>query len=222
MDRYWPGPLTLLLAGKSDEEVAVRQPAHAFTREVIQACGEPLWLTSIPDRTGTAMTDPAIIAARLQDDITLLVDDGESPLGAMSTLVRAIGPELEVLREGILSRAEVLQAAADLILFVCTGNTCRSPLAEAFARAATAQAMGVHEDRVLARGLRFASAGTAAMPGAPGTRRVVQPLKRPAPRPRPRRASSAPRRRSSRPRTAGWRSRAPRGARGRRARRSSR
>ena len=165
MDRYWPGPLTLLLAGKRDEEVAVRQPAHAFTREVIQACGEPLWLTSIPDRTGTAMTDPAIIAARLQDDITLRVDDGESPLGAMSTLVRAIGPELEVLREGILSRAEVLQAAADLILFVCTGNTCRSPLAEAFARAATAQAMGVHEDRVLARGLRFASAGTAAMPG---------------------------------------------------------
>ena len=98
-------------------------------------------------------------------EIALLVDDGPSPIGAASTIVRADGGELEVLREGILSRDEVLATAADLVLFVCTGNTCRSPLAEGFARELTAQAMGVTADRVLARGLQFASAGTATVPG---------------------------------------------------------
>lgn len=166
IERYWPGPLTLIVPGKQDgETLGVRLPSHAFTREVIRACGEPLWLATLADEAGAALVDPAAVADACGDDAALLVDDGASPIGSPSTIVRADGGELEVLREGILSRDEVLNTAADLILFVCTGNTCRSPLAEAYGRQLTAQAMGVTEDRVLARGLRFASAGTATMPG---------------------------------------------------------
>lgn len=46
------------------------------------------------------------------------------------------------------------------VIFVCTGNTCRSPLAEALARRA-AQARGIDAT--------FASAGTGAAIGAPAT-----------------------------------------------------
>ncbi|MEC8651728.1 MAG: Sua5/YciO/YrdC/YwlC family protein [Planctomycetota bacterium] len=166
IERYWPGPLTLILRrAEGEETVGLRVPAHSFTRDVIRACGEPVWITSVAPPEGEAMVDPEEIAAACADDVDLLVDDGLSPIGAASTIVRAVGGELEVLREGILSRDEVLNTAADVVLFVCTGNTCRSPLAERFARQATAQAMGVPEDQVLARGLRFASAGTATMPG---------------------------------------------------------
>lgn len=50
------------------------------------------------------------------------------------------------------------------LLFVCTGNTCRSPMAEALARHALAE-----------RGrddVQVASAGTAALPGAPPSEEV--------------------------------------------------
>jgi len=48
------------------------------------------------------------------------------------------------------------------ILFVCTGNICRSPVAEAVARA-----------RFAMDGVRFSSAGTAAWPGAPASREAI-------------------------------------------------
>lgn len=165
-DRYWPGPLTMVLPRRAGgEPVGTRVPAHDFTRAVIRACGEPLLLTPVAPADAPPRTDPEDVAAACAAEATLLVDDGPSPIGASSTVVHAAGGELQVLREGILSREEVLATAADLVLFVCTGNTCRSPLAERFARQLTAAAMGVTEDRVLARGLRFASAGTATTTG---------------------------------------------------------
>lgn len=171
IDRYWPGPLTVILpsadgtGGKDGKTVGVRQPAHEFTRSVIEACGEPLWLTSVNASGEPPLIDPEEIAKACQEGVSIFVDDGPSPIGSASTIVKATGGALQVLREGILSRDEVMQTAADVILFVCTGNTCRSPLAEAMAREVTAQAMGVAESVVLARGIHFASAGTATVPG---------------------------------------------------------
>lgn len=167
MERYWPGPLTLILPTQDGGTIGVRMPAHEFTRAVIRECGEPLWLLSPEAADEAPLTDPEAIVAAYADEegVAILADDGASPIGVPSTIVRAVKAPLEVLREGILSRDEVFAAAADLILFVCTGNTCRSPLAEAMARKLTAEAMGVTEETVLARGICFASAGTATVPG---------------------------------------------------------
>ncbi|MBL8730584.1 MAG: threonylcarbamoyl-AMP synthase [Planctomycetes bacterium] len=171
IERYWPGPLTVIVPARSGDgdSVGVRLPAHGFTRAVIRAAGEPLWLTSC-NRTGEPpLVDPERIVAALGDVAQLIVDDGRSPLGVASTIVRATGPRLEILREGILSASDVLHTAARLVLFVCTGNTCRSPLAAALARELTARTLGVPAADVLAHGFQFASAGTSAYPGHPAS-----------------------------------------------------
>ena len=54
------------------------------------------------------------------------------------------------------------------LLFVCTGNTCRSPMAAALARAAIARRGWSHVD--------VASAGVAAAMGAPASRQVAPVL----------------------------------------------
>jgi L-threonylcarbamoyladenylate synthase len=171
--RYWPGPLTVVLPGKGGATVGARVVAHEFTRAVIEACGEPLWMTSV-NRTGEpALGDPGTICERFGAELQLVVDDGPSPLGVASTIVRKTGPRLEVLREGILTAGEVLQTAARLVVFVCSGNTCRSPLAEALARQVTGELLGVPAADVLAHGLAFASAGTGTMDGLPASEHGV-------------------------------------------------
>lgn len=169
LDRYWPGPLTVILPDRHGGTAGARLPAHDFTRAVIEACGEPLWLSSV-NRTGEPplLDAPAIVGA-FGDHVALVVDDGRSPIGMASTIVRQLERRLEVLREGILTADDVLRTAARLVLFVCTGNTCRSPLAEVLARDAAARALGVPPAEVLAHGLMFASAGTSTLDGMPAS-----------------------------------------------------
>lgn len=169
LDRYWPGPLTVILPGVHGGTAGARLPAHEFTRDVIAACGEPLWLSSVNRAGEPPLRDARAIEQQFGEFVSVVVDDGPSPLGLASTIVRQAGPRLEVLREGILTADEVLHAAARLVLFVCTGNTCRSPLAEALARAAAGKRLGAPPADVLAHGLAFASAGTGTLDGMPAS-----------------------------------------------------
>ncbi|MCZ2342209.1 MAG: hypothetical protein LC104_10500 [Bacteroidales bacterium] len=54
-----------------------------------------------------------------------------------------------------------------MILFVCTGNTCRSPLAEGLCKQILAQHLGCDPASLQGRGYQVHSAGVAAMPGDP-------------------------------------------------------
>jgi tRNA threonylcarbamoyl adenosine modification protein (Sua5/YciO/YrdC/YwlC family) len=168
--RYWPGPLTLVVPSAIDPntEVGLRVPAHAFASLVLKALGEPIVLAAIR-RDGRAAADLDAALLAVGDGVDLAFDSGPTPLGSPSTVVRCTQPALSVLREGILERDQVMSTAASSILFVCTGNTCRSPMAEALARAAVAKRLGCAPEEVEARGLRFSSAGTSTLDGMPAS-----------------------------------------------------
>lgn len=168
--RYWPGPLTLVVPSAHDAttEIGLRVPAHAFAARVIRELGEPIVLAAIRGDDGAAADLDAALRI-VGDSVDLAFDSGRTPLGSPSTVVRCTGPALSVLREGILERAQVMSTAVRSILFVCTGNTCRSPMAEALARAAVGKRLGCAPEDVEARGLRFSSAGTGTMDGMPAS-----------------------------------------------------
>jgi len=70
---------------------------------------------------------------------------------------------------GLFPTNEVEKFAARLVLFVCTGNTCRSPLAEALARKKLAERLGCDPEGLPARGVWVLSAGVAAHGGGPAS-----------------------------------------------------
>lgn len=181
--RYWPGPLTLVLDGRegpgSPGAGGWRVPGHAFARAVLARVGAPVLATSA-NKSGEpdAVTCAEAVAA-VGEHVALAVDGGRATLGAPSTVVKvAAGRPLEVLREGFLSGQEVERTALRRVLFVCTGNTCRSPMAMALTRRALSRRLGVEDDELPAQGWVVESAGVAAGEGAPASPNGVEAMRR--------------------------------------------
>jgi len=114
--RYWPGPLTLVLrrspayhsaALGGGDTVAVRVPNHPFLRDLIRALGEPITGTSANRSGRPACRSAEDVEQELGDAVDLIVDGGPSREGSESTVVSLTGSLLLVLREGAIPRADV-------------------------------------------------------------------------------------------------------------------
>lgn len=63
------------------------------------------------------------------------------------------------------------------VLFVCTGNTCRSPMAEGIAKRLLAEMKRVPIDQLEAAGVRVRSAGTMSSGASPASAEAVEAMK---------------------------------------------
>jgi protein-tyrosine phosphatase len=63
------------------------------------------------------------------------------------------------------------------ILFVCSGNTCRSPMAAALARRMLADRLKMSEGELEKSGFTVISAGVSAMAGAPATEHAAEAVR---------------------------------------------
>ena len=119
-ERFWPGPLTLVLrrspafhsaALSGDDNVALRVPDHPFLRELIRALGEPITGTSA-NRSGRPSCRTAREVEReLGEAIDLIIDGGPSAVGRESTVVDITTDAPRMLREGAVSRREIEEAS---------------------------------------------------------------------------------------------------------------
>ena len=152
-----------------DGTLAVRVPAQPVTQRVLGLVGAPV----VANRLSTAgwtpdRTPEAAIAAAEEAGVCMIIDDGPAKFGLPSSLVRLLpdGGYL-VEAEGAYDTRMIEKKARMQILFVCTGNTCRSPMAEAIARSLTSEFQA--ESAGSSVGLTVLSAGTSAGSGSPAS-----------------------------------------------------
>lgn len=121
--RYWPGPLTLVLQflpGVSLPElltggrgtVGLRLPDHEVPRGLCRILG-PIAASSANVSGQPDATTPQQAVASMGSEFELILDDGPVRGGMPSTVVAFDGPDSDpvILREGALSRADILAAA---------------------------------------------------------------------------------------------------------------
>ncbi len=115
--RFWPGPLTVLVPKKpalpevvsANPAVGVRVPDHEVARTLLRLSG-PLAVTSANRSSQPSPTTAQEVLQQLGGRIALILDGGRTPGGIPSTLVDCTGTEIQVLREGPITKEQMLNA----------------------------------------------------------------------------------------------------------------
>ena len=98
-EKYWPGALTMVVSNEG-----FRVPDHDWTRRLLAACGGVLRVTSANISGGQPATAAPQTLADVGLSADLVVDDGPSPGGEPSTVVRVREDGgIEVIRQGAVS-----------------------------------------------------------------------------------------------------------------------
>lgn len=181
IDSFMPGPLAIVLWAKenapalsTDQSIGIRIPQTPWLQELIVQYGRPLATSSANLSEAEPLVSPEAIV-KAMPGIDLIIDDGprESP---PSTLLDLRSNYITVLRKGkipILEMEKTVNRILKLgptttfnILLVCTGNSCRSPMAQALLR------LSVPDPRII-----IDSCGTAAPVGRSATDFAQQVVK---------------------------------------------
>jgi L-threonylcarbamoyladenylate synthase len=118
-NRFWPGPLTLVVRPRSNFParvtgdtilVGLRVPNHETARRLIKECGGALIGTSANISGHASLKTAKEVVRELEGRIDLVLDGGPAPIGRESTVVRVNGDEVTMLREGAISRDDILKA----------------------------------------------------------------------------------------------------------------
>lgn len=182
--KLWPGPVALEFQVPSDRQqqiaesfklnvsdlfqdgwVTLRCPDHPIFSDVTERLNGPIGITATAD------------LARVDDAVELVLDAGPTVFSKPSTIVRVNDDSYEVVREGVYDRRIIERLLRTTILFVCSGNTCRSPMAEALARKALSAKFQVQPNQLEDKGVVVMSAGSFAMPGSRATPQAVEAVR---------------------------------------------
>lgn len=182
--RYWPGPLTLVLPGApaslalvaTGGWIGVRLPAHKATAGILRALDFPVVMSSANAHGAPPAVDADAVEHAFANDITLCLDGGRARLAEASTVLRLGAGRFELLREGLIDLRALRATAGLRIGFVCTGNTCRSPMAEGLARKLVAERLGCPPERIGEFGFEVRSCGVSAQSGEPAARNAISLL----------------------------------------------
>ncbi|MEM8885824.1 MAG: L-threonylcarbamoyladenylate synthase [Planctomycetota bacterium] len=133
-DAFWPGPLTLVVPDPEGVTVGLRYSSVPLARALARTFGGPLLQTSANRSGHPAALNASGVLLALPRGVDLVLDAGRVPGGEASTVVLCDEYRFEVLREGAIPTEDVERVARERILVVCTGNICRSPIAEEMLR----------------------------------------------------------------------------------------
>lgn len=120
---FWPGPMTLILKRRKTcpiarltsaglDKIAIRVPAHAAARHLLEAFGGPVAAPSANPSGRISPTRAEHVMAGLAGRVSLVLDGGPCESGVESTVIDCTGDTAHILRPGGITREAVATALA--------------------------------------------------------------------------------------------------------------
>ena len=181
----WPGPISIVfeLTGQEiekvqgivekeafaymykDNSIGIRCPDNSAAAMLLQNSVWPIVAPSANKTGREPATQAHQVLDQLDGQIDLLLDGGPCKYEKDSTVVKMGKKELQILRPGVASKDELQHLSTINILFVCTGNICRSPIAKGLFQKYLAKNLECKVDQLEEMGYKVSSAGVMAIPG---------------------------------------------------------
>ena len=124
-EKFWPGPLTIVLPRKPDaklshlataglDTVAVRWPQHPLATAIISQLGRPLVAPSANPSQSISPTSAADVVAGFGDKCPLVIDGGNCEVGLESTIIDMTAAVPTILRPGGISIDELREVLGEV------------------------------------------------------------------------------------------------------------
>ena len=194
--KLWPGPVGLIfdvpaerrreVANKfgvaerdvyDGDTITLRCPDHIVATDVLSSVNGPVAMTLAGSSSGGASWSAGRMAEDLDGKVDLIFDAGPAQHSKPSTILKVGPSSYQIVRQGVYDERIIERLLRTTILFVCSGNTCRSPMAEAITRRVLAEKLHVPEPELERKGITVISAGSYAMPGARAAAPAVEALR---------------------------------------------
>ncbi len=191
--RAWPGPLSLVVAAGADGltarlpgpvreilipdgRLAMRVPSPGPVLDMVRLVPGPVVAFEVAAGRGSA--GPLAADRPGLECLEMVIETPARRDNRPASVVRVDPAGATLVRPGLISDADVAALSGTIWLFVCTGNTCRSPMAEAICKAMLAKRIGCKPERLVERGYVVMSAGVGASDGVPAAPHAVEAVAR--------------------------------------------
>ena len=191
--RCWPGPVAMLVNDNHPESLLhqlphqtqtsiefmgrlrLRSPTHRMLNESMRMLVGPVVLAE-PCGDGVAVTIEDLLA-RAGSQISLAIDDGRTRYAQAESTISISEKDFQVVRAGVVSEDSLRRLSSVMVLFVCTGNTCRSPMAESLFRMLVSERLHCRPDELHQRGIITSSAGISAWGGGKASNGALEAMR---------------------------------------------
>ena len=190
----WPGPLTAVFELEQkdidkqqknlerevfenlykDNSIGIRYPDNPIATALLQQAGNAIVAPSANVTGQSPAINAEQVLAQLSGKIDLLLDGGPCKYQRSSTVAKIGKNGLEILRHGVYSQLELEVLSQVNFLFVCTGNTCRSPMAEGIFKKYLAEKLRCKVDDLERMGYKISSAGIMGTAGYPASAEAIE------------------------------------------------
>jgi tRNA threonylcarbamoyl adenosine modification protein (Sua5/YciO/YrdC/YwlC family) len=189
----WPGPLTIVFELDDhdfdkqqvslkrgivenlykDNSIGIRCPDNPIASILLRLTHNPVVAPSANVTGQPPAANAEEVLANFSGQIDLLLDAGPCKYRKSSTVVKIGKKGLQILRPGVLSQAELEAMSEVEFMFVCTGNTCRSPMAVGIFRKYLAEKLQCEVDHLDKMGYKVSSAGIMNMLSSPASAEAI-------------------------------------------------